>query len=91
MAYILQKLLTLIGGRPVTQKSTKVLGDLRKKPYVVGIFFCLFHFCFIIISDYVTELISVTDPEVFKEENNIRLFSRMWGQCEFNFKKTSIG
>lgn len=71
MAYILLKLLTLIGGRPVTQKSTKVLGDLRKKPYVVGIFFCLFHFCFIIISDYVTELISVTDPEVFKEENNI--------------------
>lgn len=71
MAYILLKLLTLIGGRPVTQKSTKVLGDLRNKPYVVGIFFCLFHFCFIIISDYVTELISVTDPEVFKEENNI--------------------
>lgn len=71
MAYILQKLLTLIGGRPVTQKSTKVLGDLRNKPYIVGIIFCLFHFCFIIISDYVTELISVTDPEVFKEENNI--------------------
>lgn len=71
MAYILPKLLTLIGGRPVTQISTKVLCDLRNKPYVVGIFFCLFHFCFIIISDYVTELISVTDPEVFKEENNI--------------------
>lgn len=71
LTIILSTLLTLIGGRPVTQCRIKKSGDFGNKLSLLGSLLCFIHFGFIIYSDYVTREAALLHNNAFKEDNYI--------------------
>lgn len=68
---ILSTLLTLIGGRPVTQFRKDKSGDFGNKLSLLGSLLCVIHFGLIICCDYVTREAALQHNNAFKEDNYI--------------------
>lgn len=68
---MLLQILTLLGGRTVTQVKLHDSGEIRNKTSVSGVLIALFYCGFSFYSDYVTEEIAEQNKEAFHEPNNI--------------------
>lgn len=68
---MLLQILTLLGGRTVTQVKLHDSGEIRNKTSVSGVLIALFYCGFSFYSDYVTEEIAEQNEDAFHESNNI--------------------